>query len=51
MGYSSEYPNTADIVQVSSTYYVAVIAKMPPAAPAIAWMEESLVIVTRRPMF
>jgi hypothetical protein len=42
-----EHPNTAGIVEVSGTHYVAVMAKMPPAAPATEWMKESLVIVVR----
>ena len=43
--HAGEQPNTADLVDVSGTHYVAVMAKMPPAAPATEWMKESLVIV------
>lgn len=42
-----EHPNTEGIIEVSDTHYVAVMAKMPPAAPATEWMIESLVIIVR----
>jgi hypothetical protein len=42
-----EHTNTPGIVEVSGTHYVAVMAKMPPAAPATEWMKESLIIVVR----
>jgi hypothetical protein len=47
MGYAhvGEHPKTAGILEVSGTHYVAVMAKMPPAAPATEWMKESLDIV------
>jgi hypothetical protein len=35
------------IIKVSDTHYVAVMAKMPPAAPATEWMTESLAIIVR----
>jgi hypothetical protein len=42
-----EHPNIVGTIEVSDTHYVAVMAKMPPAAPATEWMTESLVIIVR----
>ena len=43
-GMRTQTPRTQQI----NAYYVAVIARMPPAAPATEWMKESLGIVGRK---